>query len=210
MTAYLLTMPSGFPGSLTRQEHATVEGQPINTTSPPQTYGQVVVMDVATGTIRQPTTTDTTGFWGISVRPYPTQGFGPAGSAALSSPVGAVTPPTAGAVDVMRRGYILCQLGGATAAVKGAPVNVWTGATGAGQVTGRLLCGAAGRCVHVGAGPRAVVPGPRGSGVQHLRRYVRIYAGLERIAAPPHTLKGYAHARRHDWHPARIRRFADV
>ena len=169
MTAYLLNMPSGFPGAMTRQEHATVEGQPINTTSPPLTYGQVVVMDVATGTIRQPTTTDTTGFWGISVRPYPTQGFGPAGSAALSSPVGAVTPPTAGAVDVMRRGYILCQLGGATAAVKGAPVNVWTGATGGGQVTGNVtaVAPAAGSCVAL---PNAVFmsvqdPGPLSQGL---------------------------------------------
>jgi hypothetical protein len=148
VVAYLLNMPSGFPGSLNRWEHATVEAQQISATAPPLTYGQVVVMDTATGTIRQPTTSDTAGFYGLNVRPWPTQGFGvPAGS--LSDPVGAATPPTVGAVDVMRRGYMLCRLGGATAAARNLPVNVWTGATAGQQVTGNVtaVAPAAGSCV---------------------------------------------------------------
>jgi hypothetical protein len=50
---------------------------------------------------------------------------------------------------VLRRGYILCKLGGATAAVKNAPVNVWTGATAGGQVQGNVtaVAPAAGSCV---------------------------------------------------------------
>jgi len=148
MVAYLLNMPSGFAGSLSRWEHATVEGQPINTTTPPLLYGGVVVMDAATGTVRQPATADTAGFYGLLVRPYPTQGFGvPPGS--LNDPIGPTTPPAAGAADVMRRGYMLCKLGGATAAVKGGAVNVWTGATGGGQTTGNVtaVAPAAGSCV---------------------------------------------------------------
>ena len=150
MVSYLLNMPSGFPGALTRQEHAKVEGQPINLVTPPLGYGHVVVMDVATGTIREAATADTAGFYGINVRPYPTQGFGAAGSGVLTMPIGPVTPglPT---VDVLRSGYILCQLGGAAAAVKGGPVNVWTGATGGSQVTGNVTAAApaAGSCVAV-------------------------------------------------------------
>jgi hypothetical protein len=141
-------MPAGFPGSLNRWEHATVEAQQITAANPPLSYGQVVVLDAATGTIRQPTTSDTAGFYGFNVRAYPTQGFGvPVGS--LNDPIGAASPPVIGVVDVMRRGYMLCKLGGATAAVKGAPVNVWTGATGGGQVQGNVtaVAPAAGSCV---------------------------------------------------------------
>jgi hypothetical protein len=150
MVAYLLNMPSGFPGALSRWEHATVEAQPINTTTPPLSYGIIVVMDAATGTIRQPQTADTAGFYGLNVRPYPTQGFGPAGSGALSAPLPTpAVPPTSGATDVMRRGYMYCLLGGATAAVKGAGVNVWTGATAGAQVQGNVtaVAPAAGSCV---------------------------------------------------------------
>ncbi len=151
MVAFLLNMPSGFPGSMSRWEHATVEGQPVNTTTPPLTYGTAVVMDVATGTIRQATTSDTT-IYGLLVRPWPTQGFGnPLGS--LNDPVGATAPARAGASDVMRRGYMLVQIGGAAAAVKGAPANIWVGATGGGQVQGNVTA------VAPGAGTCVAIPG---------------------------------------------------
>jgi hypothetical protein len=148
MVAFLPNMPSGFPGALNRWEHATVEGQPINTTTPPTAYGTVVVMDVATGTVRAPATADTTGFYGLNVLPYPTQGFGvPPGS--LNDPIGSATPPVSGTASVLRRGYMLCKLGGATAAVKGAQANVWTGATAGQQVVGNItaVAPAAGSCV---------------------------------------------------------------
>lgn len=153
MVAYLLNMPSGFPGSMSRWEHATVEGQPVNTTTPPLAYGTMVVMDVATGTIRQATTSDTVGlFYGLLVRPWPTQGFGnPLGS--LSDPVGNTSPARQGAMDVMRRGYMLVQIGGATAAVKGGAANIWIGATGGGQVQGNVTA------VAPGAGTCLAVPG---------------------------------------------------
>lgn len=156
MVAFLTNMPAGFPGVLTRTEHATVEGQPINTTTPPLTYGAAVAMDVATGTIRQATTTDTAALiYGFLVRPYPTQGFGsPAGS--LNDPIypGAQTPPpTSGTSDVMRRGYILCRFGGATAAVKGAAANMWIGATAGAQVQGNITA------VTPGAGTCIALPG---------------------------------------------------
>jgi hypothetical protein len=50
---------------------------------------------------------------------------------------------------VLRRGYILVKLGGATAAVKNAPANVWTGTAGGGQVPGNItaVAPAAGSCV---------------------------------------------------------------
>jgi len=153
MVAYLTTMPAGFPGSLNRWEHATVEGQPISVTTPPLTYGTMVVMDAATGSIRQATTSDTTGFYGLLVRPYPTQGFGsPVGS--LNDQLGTLTaPPTSGACDVMRRGYMLVKLGGASAAVKNAAANIWTGATAGNQVQGNVTA------VAPGAGTCVALPG---------------------------------------------------
>lgn len=153
MVAYLTTMPAGFPGSLNRWEHATVEGQPINVATPPLAYGTMVVMDAATGSIRQATTSDTTGFYGFLVRPWPTQGFGsPIGS--LNDQLGTTTaPPVSGACDVMRRGYMIVKLGGATAAVKGAAANIWTGATAGVQVQGNVTA------VAPGAGTCVAVPG---------------------------------------------------
>ncbi len=137
MVAYLLNMPSGFPGRITRQQMAKVEAQQIDAAAPPTAYGTVLVLDVATGTMRPPVAADVAGFYGLYVSPYPTQGFGvPPGS--LSDPIGAATPPVIGTANVMRSGYMICQLGGAAAAVKGAPVNVWTGAAGGGQVPGNV------------------------------------------------------------------------
>ena len=155
MVAFITSMPSGFPGAMSRQAHATVEGQPINTTTPPLTYGAMVVMDVATGTIRQATTSDTAGFYGLLVRAYPTQGFGnPVGS--LNDPIyptGVTAPPSTGAADVMRRGYMLVKYGGATAPVKGGAANIWTGATAGGQVQGNVTA------VAPGAGTCVAMPG---------------------------------------------------
>jgi hypothetical protein len=151
MVAYLLNMPSGFSGDINRWEHATVEAQQTNPTTPPTFFGGVVVLDAATGTVRAPATADTAGFYGISTRPYPSQGFGvPPGS--LNDPIGAATPPVVGTTNVLRRGYILCKIGGATAAVKGAAVQVWTGATGGGQVQGNVTA------VAPAAGTSVVLP----------------------------------------------------
>jgi hypothetical protein len=141
VVAYLLAMPSGFPGVPTRVEHKTTEAQMINTTTPPLAYGTVLVMDVATGTVRPPVAADTTGFYGLYERVYPAQGFGvPPGS--LNDPIGASSTPPAGTANVMRRGYMICQLGGVAPAVKNAPVNVWTGAAGGGQVPGNVTAAA--------------------------------------------------------------------
>jgi hypothetical protein len=137
VVAYLLNMPSGFPGVPTRVEHMTSEAQQIDAAAPPTAYGTAVVMDAATGTVRPPVAADVAGFYGLYIRPYPTQGFGvPPGS--LNDPIGGGTPPVVGTANVMRRGYMICQLGGAAPAVKNAPVNVWTGAAGGGQVPGNV------------------------------------------------------------------------
>jgi hypothetical protein len=125
-----------------------VEGQQINAATPPLAYGSVVVMDPATGTVRPPVAADVAGFYGLYVKPYPTQGFGvPPGS--LNDPIGSASPPPVGTANVLRRGYMICQLGGAAPAVKNAPVNVWTGAAAGGQQPGNVTAAAvnAGTCV---------------------------------------------------------------
>jgi len=154
VVAYLLNMPSGFRGRLSRAEHAKVEAQQIDAALPPLEYGTLVIMDPPTGKIRRPVAADltTAPFYGLLVAPYPTQGGPGVAPNYLTQPIGSVAP--AGLVgDVLRSGYMYVHLGGATPAVKHGAVHVWTDVSGGTQVTGNVTAVAA------VAGSVIVVPG---------------------------------------------------
>jgi hypothetical protein len=141
MVAFQFRMDVGYPGATNRNHDATVEAQLINSTTPPTAYGIGVAMDAATGSIRPPVTADTA-IYGLYVRPWPTQGFGvPPGS--LNDPLGAATPPVSGIGNVLKRGYMTVKLQSTAAAVKGAPVQIWTGAAAGPHVPGGINADAA-------------------------------------------------------------------
>ena len=117
MPAFLFRMPAGIPGMLTRVENATVEPQITMPANPPTAYGVPVVIDPVVLQIRPVIIGDVAAsVYGILVRPFPTQGN------LLNDPLGTGTPAIAGACSVLKRGYIMIQLNGTTAAKKGGAV----------------------------------------------------------------------------------------
>jgi len=136
MVAFLYRMDVGYPGCVNRAETAHVEAGTINTTTPPTAFGIAVAND-ANG-IRMVTGADTA-VAGIYVRPYPIQ----PNTGGLNYPLGVATPPTVGNGDVLKRGYIIVKLASTAAAVKGAPVQVWTGAAAGPHVVGGINADAA-------------------------------------------------------------------
>lgn len=119
MVAFTYTLPVGIPGAANRiNAGATIEAQIIDPTNPPTFYGQAVMVDPVTGRIRPTVAGDgaTPNIYGILVRPYPTR--------ATQDPPWVNTPPTAGVCDIMKRGYIIVQLFGGAAVVKGSAVKI--------------------------------------------------------------------------------------
>ena len=121
MVAFVLRMPFGFPGRISRSDSLTVEAYQVDTTTPPTAYG--VFVKLVAGKVQPIASGDAaTVAFGVLVLGTPSQststGFGPP------------APPAAGIVDVMRRGYASVVLKTGTA-VQGAPVYVvTTAATG--------------------------------------------------------------------------------
>lgn len=143
-------MKGGFAGEVNRTHPAGIEPVLIDATSAatiPSAYGQPVVIGSNNG-VRKLAAGDTalTGIYGITVRPFPIQ----APSAAVDfggtqAEGGTITaggaPPSAGAIDVLRSGYIMMPLNtGASSQTpaKGAAVFVWVSASAAGHVQGQL------------------------------------------------------------------------
>lgn len=137
-------MPAGSPGEVNRTHPASIEPCLICAATPPTEYGQVVTIDTASQGVRPLAAADSTlpKWLGLIVRPYPTQSvpLDSFGSYAL----GAGVPPTNGSCDVMRTGYILTKLRGATAAVKGNRVYVWISASSGAHVEGGIEAAASG------------------------------------------------------------------
>jgi hypothetical protein len=115
---------------------ATIEPALANVALPPTGYGQAAMVNVADGTIRAMAAGDTTvtDVYGITVRPFPFQQSvtGP-GSVYGSTGFGTTAPPP-GEIDILRQGYIMVPVNGAT--VKGGAVFVWVAATAAPHVQG--------------------------------------------------------------------------
>lgn len=111
---FLLRMPAGIPGNVTRPQNATIEAQQLDTTNFPTVYGVPVAVDATSKNVRKIMGGDAaTAIYGFYVRPFPTTG----GS---SDGIGTSTPPTSGIVSILKRGYISVKLNVGTAAKNGA------------------------------------------------------------------------------------------
>jgi hypothetical protein len=131
MVAFISRMPAGIPGTLSRSAAQstveTVEITPSGSANAPTSYGVATVIDSVTGQLRLPDATDTA-VTGVLVRPFPTN----SGQDGL----GTSTPPTKGAVDRLKRGYISVLLSGATQPVKDGAVFARIQTPSAGKFVG--------------------------------------------------------------------------
>jgi len=136
--AYTYRMPAGFAGDVNRTHPAAVEPALTCVATPPTKYGQIVVVDTATNSVRPLAAGDQSDAtlltpWGVTVRPFPTQQT----AGGMTSTIGAATPPVTGGIDVLRSGYIMGQLNAnVAAATKGGTVYVWCAATSGDHVQG--------------------------------------------------------------------------
>lgn len=153
MVAFLYRMPAGIPGEVNKIWAAVIEPgviTPFGTSGAPSAYGVPLVIDATTGNMRTLLTADGTSFvmggntvttiasgalgingfypYGILVRPFPTGG--------TQDPLGTSTPPTSGACDVLKSGYINVLLSGSVAAVKGGQVYIWIAAASGTHILG--------------------------------------------------------------------------
>ena len=148
MVAYQFRMDTGYPGAVNRVHDATVVAEVIDAANPPPTYGVMLAMDAATGTVRPPAAADTlAAFAGLYVRPYPTAGGGPV-SGIVNDPLYVSTPPNSGVANVLKRGFMTVQLNAASpAVVKGQQVGIFIGAPSAGNPAGGVTGAAPGATV---------------------------------------------------------------
>jgi hypothetical protein len=127
MASYLFRMPSGIAGDVSRKENSLVETQMFNSAAAFTAYGLVGKMSsgkfvpFAGGEAA-------TDAYGVLVRPFPTQ--------SSQDPLGTSTPPTSGAADVLRRGYITIKLNGGATVAAGGQVYVRVAAAAAGKPIG--------------------------------------------------------------------------
>jgi hypothetical protein len=136
--AFIYRMGAGFPGDINRVHPFDAEPCQIDPTNPPTAYGQAVMVNPANNGVRPVIAGDSaaTFIYGWTVRPYPTM------SQTSIAPLttvnfGGGTPPINGAIDVLRKGYIMLKLGGSAAAAKGSAVFVWVAASAGSHVQGQ-------------------------------------------------------------------------
>ena len=103
MTAFILRMPSGVPGALSRTGQAVaVEPGILLSGSAPPSYGVPVAIDPATGHVRGLQAGDVgSSVYAFLVRPFPTQG-----GDGQTTGLGVSPPPSTGAVDLLKMGYM--------------------------------------------------------------------------------------------------------
>lgn len=134
--AFQFRMGAGFPGDVNRTHPVSIEPALPNASTPPTLYGEAVLVDTATNSVRPFAAGDTgvTAAYGITVRPYPFQQSSASnyGAAAL----GSAAPPTTGAIDIMRSGYMTVQIPAGVAVTKGGAVYVWCAASSGAHVQG--------------------------------------------------------------------------
>jgi hypothetical protein len=129
LQAFQFRMPAGFAGDLQRAEVATIEAQLIDSSTPPTVFG--VAVKYVSGKVQPINLAGDTAaiVQGVNLRAYPIQGNG-------TDPLGTSTPPTSGVTDILKRGYVMVSLGGATAATKGGTVYVRVATPSAGKPLG--------------------------------------------------------------------------
>ena len=136
--AFAFRMGAGFPGDVNRTHPASIEPCLNDVQTPVTLFGQPVLVDTTDQTVRPFAAGDASDTvpsgYGISVRPYPFQQSSASnfGQADIGT-----TPVPAGAVDVLRAGYIMGKLNAGTAG-KGLPVYVWCAASTGSHVQGGL------------------------------------------------------------------------
>ena len=131
MTSFLLRMPAGIPGQVTRLEQSTIESQAYDPAAPFPAYG-VPMKTGANGKMQPIVAGDTANLVeGILVRPYPTTGAG-----TLTSSFGPGVPPTSGICNRLKRGYMMVAVNGTAAALKDGPVFIRVGGAAPGKPIG--------------------------------------------------------------------------
>lgn len=132
--AFTYRMPVGYPGDVNRAEIASVEAQqitPFGITGAPPAAGLAVVIDATTGMVRIPAAGDVlASIYGVLVREYPQQ------SLLQVDALGNYVPASQGACSVLKRGYIMVQIGGTTVATKNGAVFVRINGAATGKVIG--------------------------------------------------------------------------
>lgn len=130
--AFTFRMPAGIPGAINRTNSATVEAQVLDTVNFPTAYGVPVAIDATSNKTRKIIAGDTpASIYGMYVRPFPTGGT-------ATDPMGVSTPPVAGICNVLKRGYIMVQLGGTAPAVKNGTIYVRVANAAAGKPLGGI------------------------------------------------------------------------
>lgn len=132
MTPY--RMQAGFPGDINRGHPFSDEADLICVATPPTAYGQPVIIDTATQSVRPFAAGDTavTTIRGVTVRPYPSQQT----TGGMTSNFGAATPPVTGIIDVMTTGYINVKIPVGQLPKKGDAVFVWCAVASGAHVQG--------------------------------------------------------------------------
>jgi hypothetical protein len=130
-------MGAGFVGDVNRTHPANIEQCLIDSVNPPTFFGQGIVADAAVPNgVRVPAAGDSglTHLYGVTVRPFPFQQQ-TTSTAFAGTTFGGEAPPATGIIDVIRHGYVMVTLQGATAATKGGTVHMCIVA-GTGYVVG--------------------------------------------------------------------------
>lgn len=147
--AYLGRMPAGSPGTVTRTHPASIFPALNSATgnNPVTLYGQAVMATPATNTVRSVLAADqagSTAIFGVSVRPFPTQGV-PTASVGAPATFNSGGPGASDEVDLLRSGSILVPVSGAITNVKlGNPVFIWAAANSGAHVLGGFEADATG------------------------------------------------------------------
>lgn len=135
--AFGFRMGAGFPGDVNRTHPVSIEPCLNDTQTPVTAFGQPVLVDSADQTVRPFAAADQSDSvaagYGVAVRPYPYQQSSASNFGSASIGAGEVQ---AGAVDVLRSGYIMVKLAAGGTPKKGDPVYVWAAAASGNHVTG--------------------------------------------------------------------------
>lgn len=126
--AFLYRMPSGIPGTVSREENKTIESVPFDSSTPFVGYG--LFGKIAAGKLQPVGAGDAaTAVYGLLLRPFPTN----SGTDGL----GVSVPPTTGFSNVLRRGYASVKVNAGTAALN-SPVYIRVAAPSGAKVIGGI------------------------------------------------------------------------
>jgi len=134
-------MGAGFAGDVNRTRPMLITPALINTSvQSPRLYGDPVLIDASTNSVRGFVVGDTTTptkIYGVAVRPYPTQQSSGGMSATLQTTGTGVAINTTQPLDVLEQGFIMVKVNSGTGSVtKGSAVYVWFAASSGAHVQG--------------------------------------------------------------------------